>query len=290
LCASVSLSLAADWPNGPVKALYIDDNIDWTTPAITFQTMAASDCNLIVLAFMVSGVLYDAQSAWAEVKNQTAVVNYIHDQGARIIASAGGATDTPYGKMTGAAYGSKIATWAKDNHLDGVDFDLENFGSGFTAGGLNFAATVQWVVDATNAARSVLGASGIITHAPQTPYFGTKQGFNNGYVKVYEGAPSINFFLVQFYNNGPSTTYASIFTSNNGASVAEIKAEGIPLEKIVVGKPFVAGDAGNGYVSPATLHTFFAQAKSELGWNAGVMAWQWHSASATKTFFSTIFP
>ncbi len=49
-------------------------------------------------------------------------------------SSLGGATDTPYNKFTGAAYGTQIANWADEKYLDGVDFDLENFGSGFRAG------------------------------------------------------------------------------------------------------------------------------------------------------------
>jgi hypothetical protein len=38
--------------------------------------------------------------------------------------------------------------------------------------GLNTTQTIQWVADATNAARGILGTNKIITHAPQPPYFG----------------------------------------------------------------------------------------------------------------------
>ena len=51
----------------------------------------------------------------------------------------------------------KVAKWAQTHHLDGVDFDLENFASGFRGGSLSDTQTVDWVANATNAARSVLG-------------------------------------------------------------------------------------------------------------------------------------
>ena len=103
-----------------------------------------------------------------------------------------------------------MARWVVQNNLDGMDFDLENFGSEFGFGGispllssptsplfisftyvsfsslflfslpffllplgLSTTQMVQWVADATNGARGILGSSRIITHAPQPPYFGT---------------------------------------------------------------------------------------------------------------------
>ena len=38
--------------------------------------------------------------------------------------------------------------------------------------GMTTAETIQWVADATNAARNVLGSTALVTHAPQPPYFG----------------------------------------------------------------------------------------------------------------------
>eukprot|EP01113_Clastostelium_recurvatum_P033052 TRINITY_DN432_c0_g1_i1.p1 TRINITY_DN432_c0_g1~~TRINITY_DN432_c0_g1_i1.p1 ORF type:complete len:333 (+),score=61.64 TRINITY_DN432_c0_g1_i1:149-1000(+) len=283
--------MAQAWPNGPVKAIYIDIGINWSNPAETFQSVADAGYNLIILAFMVSGKPYDAAAGWAQITNQQSVVNYIHNKGARVTVSAGGSTDTPYGTMTGQAYGTTVAKWAVANHLDGVDFDLENFGAAFTAAGLSTNQTIKWVADATNAARQILGASGIITHAPQPPYFGNSYGFKNGYGEVYKAAPTIDWLLIQFYNNGPAGTYASIFTSNSGASVQEINRNlGIPLNKLVVGKPVLSNDAGGGYVSPSSLNSFFTQAKSDLGWNAGVMGWQWHDVATNQQWIKAIYP
>jgi len=280
------------WPNGPLKALYIDEGINWNDPSTTFRSVVDSGYNLIILAFSVSGKSYDAAAAWEQLSGtvQNATIEYAHGKGARITVSAGGSTDSPYNAFTGSAYGTTVANWAKARYLDGVDFDLENFGSGFTAGSHNTADSIQWVVSATNSARSVLGSSAIITHAPQPPYFGKNNGFSDAYTQIYKAAPSIDFLLVQYYNNGPATTYANIFTSAGGGAVSEIASYGIPLSKLVVGKPVNANDAGQGYISASAIHSIFTQAQSQLGWNAGVMGWEWHDPATNSNWIKTIYP
>lgn len=49
---------------------------------------------------------------------------------------------------------------------------------------------------------------------------------------------------------------------------------GVPLEKIVIGKPLDSGAADNGYMDASTLASCVAQAQRK-GWNAGVMFWEW---------------
>jgi len=254
--------------------------------------MADAGYNLILLAFHVSGQPKYASQVWQGLGSTTqqAVISYAHARNARIIVSAGGAEDSPYGSFSGTQYGTSVANFAKANHLDGVDFDLENFGSNFKSAGMTTAQTVQWVADATNAARNILGTSAIITHAPQTPYFGVNHGWADGYTQVYKKATSINYLLVQFYNNDALTSYNSIFTSDNGGSVSEINKGGIPLSKIVVGKPVNSDDADTGYVAPATLHTYFTQAQSQYGWTGGVMGWVWHDQTTNKNWLKAIYP
>jgi len=277
--------VAGAWPGGPLKAIYIDVGAN---PAV-IKSIADSGYNLIVLAFFVSGKPLDAAGVWGGISNRSDIVNYLHSKNAKIIVSAGGSTDTPYSSTTGANYGTAVANWAKANDLDGVDFDLENFGAGFTHGSLNTAACIQWVADATNAARKILGASAIITHAPQPPYFGANGGFGNAYPQIYAKANSIDFLLVQYYNNGPATTYEAIFVSANGGAVSEIVKEGVPLNKIVVGKPVASNDGGAGYMTAAQIHDVFATAQKNLNWNTGVMGWQWHDATTNHNWISTIY-
>jgi chitinase len=130
--------------------------------------------------------------AWEGVPTATkqATMNTLHKRGQIAMISFGGSTETPYNNDP-TAFGKLVANWAIDNLLDGVDFDLENFGQGFTAPGLNSDKTVAWVSTITNAARAVLGNNRYVTHAPQAPYFGaignkiSWAGTTGGYTGVY---------------------------------------------------------------------------------------------------------
>ena len=77
-----------------------------------------------------------------------------------MIVSAGGATDMPCNYMTGAAYGAGVARWAVENHMDGMDFDMESFEAD---------ATINWLVDASLEARAILCPARLLTHAPRPP-------------------------------------------------------------------------------------------------------------------------
>lgn len=234
---------------------------------------------------------------------QKACAAAAHAKGVVLFISAGGATESPFTTTTGTAYGNLVGTWAKQHYFDGVDFDIENLGVGFTGSGLASTSQqlVQWLVDASK----VVKAMGLfVAHAPQAPYFGpiggTPQhwtGATGGYSAVYKAAPNaIDFFLVQYYNQGPTcyTTYAGIFTKSAsdcpvfpGTSVQEIVSYGIPMNKIVVGKYNPQSSASNGWVAPATLSGYFTQAKA-MGWNAGVMCWQYSSTAAG--WLAAIYP
>ena len=82
---------------------------------------------------------------------------------------------------------------------------------------------------------------------------------------------------MQFYNQGLYGDCAGLLTSSGGAfpgsSLFEIPKNGIPLDKLVIGKPATAADASNGFIAPATLGTCVKEAKAK-GWNGGVMVWQ----------------
>jgi hypothetical protein len=76
----------------------------------------------------------------------------------------------------------------------------------------------------------------------------------------------------QFYNQGATeyTTCAGLLTASSNtwpqSSVFQIAANGITLNKIVIGKPATGADATNGFMDPATLSTCLAQAKAQ-GWS-----------------------
>jgi chitinase len=132
------------------------------------------------------------------------------------------------------------------------------------------------------------------------PWF--KVNYNGaGYLVVHNTVGSlIDWYNIQFYNRELSfplilekqaLTVASspegslyqdctsLLTTSGGqfpgTSIFEIAANGVDLNKLVIGKPALPTDAnsGAGYVDPATLATCVAQGKSK-GWSAGVMTWE----------------
>jgi len=222
--------------------------------------------------------------AWQSIgaSRQQAAMTYCHNKGAKVLVSTGGATDTPYGGSA-TTYGQTAANFAKNNNLDGVDFDLENFPYGPMS-----AANVNWVATATNAARAILPSPKLITHAPQTPYFDDR--FDYGYTKIYKAAPSIDYLLIQYYNNDNPVTYAQIFTTGDSGklnSIKQISNQGIPLNKLVLGKPVNSGD-GNQWLSASQLNSIIKQAKTNLGWTGGVMGWQWHDYNINQAWIAAV--
>lgn len=52
-----------------------------------------------------------------------------------------------------------MAAWVVAQHLDGVDFDLENLGAGFVAGGMSAQQTVNWIATISQVAAQSIGTS-----------------------------------------------------------------------------------------------------------------------------------
>lgn len=128
-----------------------------------------------------------------------------------------------------------------------------------------------------------------MTHAPQAPYFIGQPRYPHGaYVAVHAAVGDlIDWYNVQFYNQGNSqyNTYQELFVHSTGSfpgtAVKNIHEDaGVPLEKIVIGKPVGPGDATNtGLVDALSLGQWAAQGRQELGWEAGIMTWQYASDS-----------
>ena len=139
----------------------------------------------------------------------------------------------------------------------------------------------------------------MITHAPQAPYFSRHYG-NAPYLAIDKQVGHlIDFYNIQFYNQGSSSydTYNSLFVTSTGwssqSSVGEINAAGVPLSRIVVGKPMKKTDvskSNTGWVSASELVSFITQAKQAQPslLPAGVMTWQFHSDNDSKTWSETI--
>lgn len=292
--------------SAPVRSVYVDyRDINWNDASVTVKAIADRGYNVILLAFWMASWPADMVLVWTQLSSsaQIATRDYVHSKGGILLLSAGGSTESPYA-MSATTYCTNAANFALQHHFDGVDFDMENFGAGLTYGSIS---GVQWLTECTLAARAVLGPNGIIAHAPQAPYFGrvgsavpnSWTGTSGGYTAVeLNTADAVDFYLAQFYNQGPTcyTTYRGLFVESAndcsvfpGTSVSEIASYGVPLSKLVVGKPTLVFDANNGWVNPATLGQYMQQAGAELGFGSGVMTWAW-SASASEGYVNDIYP
>jgi len=291
--------------SGPLKVIYIDwRDINWNQPQQTLLDASASGYNVLIMAFYLSsGSAADMCQAWEELDDGTksSTIQQIHNNGTIVLASLGGSTDVPFDKDP-STLGTQVAQWVQANYLDGVDFDLENLSPNFIANGMTANETVSWVVEVSEAARLILGPSGYITHAPQAPYFGPIgstqywAGPTGGYSGVNQLTKSIDWYNIQFYNQGTNcyVDFNGLFLSSCSnfpkTSVSEIAATGVNYDMIVIGKPVETTDAGSGWVAASDLGSWFSQANSQLGWNTGVMGWEWGIQSDLITWIHSIYP
>ncbi|NER86825.1 glycosyl hydrolase family 18 protein [Moorena sp. SIO3A2] len=204
-------------------------------------------------------------------------VERFHQQGIKVLISAGGEYAQPLPDEDPFEYGYELAKYAKKYNFDGVDFDIENFPNGSPD------LTSEWLAIATREVKWEYPEA-IISHAPQAPYFSPAQSF--GYLEVNEKVGDlIDFYNIQYYNQGSSTPYDTfeqlfIYSGWNQpeTSVIEINYNGVPLDKIVIGKPVTKSDVNNtGYVDPDKLGSFIGDAISNGIEPGGVMGWQWLS-------------
>lgn len=301
-----ALTAGADSPS-PVIATYIDyRDINWQAPQKTILAAVAGGFNCVVIAFLLTTGPTDLLEGWATldpgVRNATLAA--AHAAGAVLMLSAGGASEEPYNRMSGQEYGAAAGRAAVDLSLDGVDFDLENLAPGFNFGPLKGQELVDWLVDATTAARAAMGPDRLLTHAPQAPYFGPLGGSgwvgpSGGYTAVWHAAQgALDWFFIQFYNQGDCyDSSVSLFTDSGagglcvfpGTSVGELAAMGVDKRAIVVGKPLLEEDADTGYVAAATLGQWVrAAAGAPLAWRSGAFIWSWE-ATAGPAWVAAVF-
>lgn len=135
------------------------------------------------------------------------------------------------------------------------------------------------------------------------------------YLDVHNKVGSlIDFYNIQFYNrecytfipsnhpqsNRPTkegsayTTCPGLLNSSPefpGSSIFEMSQAGVPLDKIVLGKPALTSDASTGFVDVQTLAQCVSQGAGQ-GWNGGVMVWQYPHADSSwiQTVRGSTFP
>jgi chitinase len=242
--------------------------------------------NVYTLSFLLLAGAWDKAYEWTSLTadQRSTLKSQYASAGIKLIVSAFGSTDVP--TTTNAdpvATANTFAAWVKQYNLDGIDVDYEDFGA------MDSGKGEAWLISFTKQLRAQLPAGQyIITHAPVAPWFQPGSRWpGGGYLKVHSQVGSlIDWYNIQFYNQG-----ANVYTDCNGllttsanawpnTAVFQIAASGVPLSKIVIGKPATASDASNGFMSTSTLASCVSQAKAK-GWNGGVMVWEYPRASSS---------
>ncbi|KAN0061753.1 hypothetical protein ACQY0O_005745 [Thecaphora frezii] len=196
--------------------------------------------------------------------------------GIKLMVSVFGESDRPQSLGKNATQlGKEIAAWVKKMGLDGVDVDYEEFDL------FNQGKSTRWLIDLTKSLRAELPSPDyIITHAPVAPWFNTNLYKDGGYTKIHKEVGSmIDFYNVQYYNQDTYETCDSLLWDSGNTfpttALFELnKYYGIPLDKLVVGKPAVQSDASNGFMKPSVLGACLHEAVQN-GWNAGAMFWEY---------------
>ncbi|KAL5483523.1 hypothetical protein ACEPAI_8755 [Sanghuangporus weigelae] len=278
--------------------------------------------NVFALSFLLTEGAFDKAEEWTQLSasQRSAVKSQYANAGIRLIVSLFGSTDAP--TSTGAdptATANIMAAWVREFDLDGVDVDYEDFNA-INAGD---GSAEAWLTTFTRQLRNQLPQGDfILTHAPVAPWFSPNRFGGGAYLTVNENVGDlidwynvqVNTYLfsdcefiilivcrssgiVKFYNQGTNeyTTCAGLLTSSSStwpeSALFQIAANGVDLNKLVIGKPATSADASNGFIDPSTLAGCVAQARNR-GWDAGVMVWEFPDAAADwiATVRSQAFP
>jgi len=287
--------LARATPAAPHFVVYSDKGTGTNGPP---DASAVNGYNVFALSFLLTEGPFDKAEEWTwlTAAERTAVKAQYATAGIKLVVSVFGSTDVP--TSTGAdpiGTANTMAAWVKDFDLDGIDVDYEDFNA-INAGDGKAEA---WLASFTTQLRTQLPQGQfLLTHAPVAPWFSPGKFGGGAYLTVDKTVGGlIDWYNVQFYNQGTSeyTTCAGLLTASSStwpeSALFQIAANGVDLNKLVIGKPGNSGDASNGFIAPATLAGCLSQAKAQ-GWNAGAMVWEYPDADASwiQTVRSQAFP
>jgi hypothetical protein len=270
--------------------------------------------NYIILAFYMFSLTgpdpFSALDKWQALSGgtKTTVLNAVHGAGAKLVLSAGGAGELAPFDADPTAYATAACNYAIAQQLDGVDFDLEHIEVYFVWAGANSKNSTQllaWFQTLNTVARNLLGSDRMISHAPQSPYFGpigtvnpaVWAGPSGGYTQVYLNNPDIDLFFIQYYNQSPQyLTYTAVFeegpTDFPETAIKQVNINGIPLDKIVLGTFLQTSDGSNLNNDPSVWYTQLNQAETSFGFNRSAGIWEYHPTGSptAQTWISTIYP
>jgi len=299
-------ALASCVAHGAVRRtfVYMDTMEDWSDGCSETKDMVDNGVTDVIYSFFLHDQgMYDAAFVFANMTDadRQSCLDYAHSKGARLLLSAGGATEQPF-NYDATEYAKRAANATLFYNFDGLDFDLEGLPSGFGTS----ATYYPWLVTVSQVARQEFINAGkpdlIISHAPQAPYFATWAGSNRGYVQLMKDLGDVvDHYLIQFYNQGACAydDYNTLFISSGSCWAAQTAVEEIKsalgpakaslADKLTVGKPKAASDAyGSGLIPMDTLGQYLCKAETDLTYTGGLMIWQYNTAAATADFYKYI--
>ncbi|KAH0835490.1 glycoside hydrolase family 18 protein [Lanmaoa asiatica] len=228
--------------------------------------------NVYALSFWLISGAADMALGWQDLTSsqRTSYLQEYNAAGISLIVSAFGSTDIP--TTSGAnsvTVADNLASWVLQYGLQGVDIDYEDFAAFDSSAG----TAESWLISLTQQLRTRLPQGQyILSHAPVAPWFSPNMWSGGGYLQVHKSVGSlIDWYNVQFYNQGTTeyTTCSGLLTASSSSwpetALFQISANGVSLNKLVIGKPATAAQASNGYMSTATLASCVSQAHAS-GW------------------------
>ncbi len=270
-----------------------------STNAQLIAEMAESDYTTVILCFVVSGEAgnLSPSTELQAMFNTPDLISNLKKAGKRVLISIGGEvfTTTAWAALSNNLDNTaqQLAKMVTDHGLDGVDIDWEDTNySGYDA--------PTFLVDLSKALKSKLPEDqNFVTHAPQAPYFygGAPGSYTQVYVDVAKNAvDAIDLYNIQYYNNpwyvgdtaaeetakvaGTEPVDGQTFPS----SIIGIASTGVPVSKLVAGKPTTQPNAGNGYLSADDIvSSLITPLMAKEPGFAGVMGWQYATQYGSDT-------
>ncbi|KAG9312462.1 glycoside hydrolase family 18 protein [Chiua virens] len=242
--------------------------------------------NVFALSFLLRSGAVDEAKKWETLPagQRDSILKQYNAAGISLIVSAFGSTETPTtSNFDPVGTANTMAAWVKRFGVHGIDVDYEDLQSFNGPGG----KAESWLITFTRQLRRNLPQGQfILTHAPVAPWFAPNRWSGGGYLAVNKQVGS----LIDWVKGASEyTTCPGLLTASSSAwpqtALFQIAANGVSLNKLVIGKPATQPDATNGFMSPSTLASCASQARKR-GWNGGVMVWQW--PHATSSWISTV--
>ncbi|WP_459211123.1 glycoside hydrolase family 18 protein [Aquimarina rhabdastrellae] len=252
----------------------------------------------ILFSFWVSPS--EISGAAEAVEEDPEIIEFLKGNNKKCILAAGGDTMNPI-NYSASDYGIQLANYAIEMGYDGVNLDIEHIPMD-TAG-------IAWLTEVTMAVKSLSIIREYeleISHAPQATYFKNRDGYSEVERRT-QGI--IAYYNIQYYNQGTwgyqeyetyETMFEKEFNDNgqilqNATAIPSIIDQGIPGEKLIVGKPITYNDAYNtGYIPVENLQSILEKANNDSSFTyGGVMGWKIDSdidGAWGKTMSETLAP